>query len=287
VINVTPAQTRPFNIVKPHSGYSGNPTATPTGGGIQYLDINSASGSIRQTITIPSNGMIDISGWFSVRDFPQALTGLNLNIRTSTGTLVATTNTSFTSSDPIGLWKQASSANIPIAAGSYIFEVDIPNFANFDLASVVFKPAATLTKTSIPWSDPVSGTTNPKLMPGAVVEYTIAVTTPSSYSMTSNSLIVIDATPTGTDLVVTNIGGAGSGPAAFTAGTTSLTYGYVSLASTTDNVDFSNNNGTSWTYTPVANVDGIDPAVTHIRLRPQGSMAASSTGSFRVRYRIR
>lgn len=286
-VNVTPAQPLPFNVIRPFAGYANNPTATPAGGGVQYLDINSAAGSIRQTITIPSNGMLDISGWFSVRDFPQALSGLNINIRTSGGVLVATTSTSFIAADPIGLWKQAVSVNIPLAAGTYIFEVDMPDFANFDLASAVFKPALALTKTSAPYSDPQNGLVNPKLIPGGVAEYTIAVASPAAYTVTNNTVVLTDPTPTNMELVVNDIGAPGSGPAAFIPGTSTLTYTFTSLASVTDNIDFSNNGGVSWTYTPVANVNGADPAVTNVRVRPQGTMAASSTASVRLRYRIR
>lgn len=287
VINVTPAQAQPFNVIKPWSGYTGNPTATPTGGGAQYFDVNAASGDLRQTVTVTGTGMLDFSGWFSVRDNQQALSGLIINIRNSGGTVIATANTSFLASDPIGLWKQASGVNVPVTAGTYIFEVVIPNPANFDLASLVFKPGLTASKTGAPYSDPVNGTSSPKLIPGGVAEYTLSATSPSAYTVSSNSLAVTDATPANMELVVANIGGAGSGPAAFTAGTSGLTYAFTSLASATDNIDFSNNNGASWTYAPVANGDGADPNVTNIRLRPQGSMAASSTFSFRVRYRIK
>lgn len=287
ITNLTPVVAQPFNVIRPWSGYAGNPTATPTGGGAQYLDITSASGSIRQTITIPSNGMVDVSGWFSVRDFPQALSGLNVNIRTTTGTLVARTSTSFTAANPIGLWKQAASSNIPLAAGSYIFEVDIPNFANFDLASVVFRPALEFLKTSTAISDPVNGTTNPKHIVGGIVEYSLRMTSPAGYTVTSNSIIVSDATPANADLVVTDIGLAGSGPAALVAGSSGLTYTFTSLASATDNIDFSNNGGATWTYVPVANANGVDPTVTHVRVRPQGTMTASSIATVRLRYRVR
>lgn len=286
VINVTPAQAAPFNIIRPHAGYAGNPTVTPTGGGSLYLDINTASGTIRQTVTFPSAGMVDISGWFSVRDFPQALTGLIINVRNvGTNAVVATTNTSFTAADPIGLWRQASATNLPVAAGAHIFEVQIPNFANFDLASLVFKPALTVTKTSAAFSDGVSAS-NPKQIPGGVTEYTLRATSPASYTVTNNSIILGDATPANMALVVTDIGGGGSGPAAFTAGASSLTYTFTSLASATDDIEFSNNGGVSWAYTPVVGGNGTDPAVTNVRLRPKGTMAASSTLQFRLRYRV-
>jgi hypothetical protein len=287
VINVTPAQAQPFNVIRPWAGYAGNPTAPPAGGGIQYVDVNSASGDIRQTVTVPANGMLDFSGYFSVRDNQQALSGLTLNIRNAGGTIVATASTSFVATDPIGLWKLAGGANVPVTAGTYIFEIVLPNPANFDLASLVFKPTLAVTKTSAPFSDPLNSTTNPKLIPGGVTQYTISATSPSVYTVTSNSVVLTDATPANMELVVTDIGAAGSGPAAFTAGTTGLTYTFATLGSGADNIDFSNNNGVSWIYTPVANANGADPNVTNIRLRPQGAMAASSTFSFRVRYRIK
>ena len=144
-----------------------------------------------------------------------------------------------------------------------------------------------MTKTSTPFSDPINGTTNPKLIAGGVADYAITFSTPSSYSVTSNTVVIVDATPANTEFVVTNIGGTGSGPASFTAGSTGLTYSFTALSSTTDDVDFSNTGGSTWTYTPVANANGVDPAVTHVRLRPKGVMAESSTGVFRLRYRIR
>lgn len=287
VINVVPAQAQPFNVVRPWFLYSGNPTATPVGGGVQYLDIASASGTIRQTIIVPSTGMIDISGWFSVRDFPQALSGLNINLRTPGGTLVATTNTSFTIFDPIGLWKQAAIANIPLTAGSYILEVEVPNYANVDLLSAVFKPGLAVAKTSIAFSDPQNGTANPKLIPGGLIEYTISVTSPPSYSVTSNTLVLTDPTPANSELLVTNIGGASSGPAAFGAGSSGLVYTFTSLSSSSDNIEFSDDGGVTWAYVPTANANGADPLVTTVQIRPQGAMAASSTATAKLRYRIK
>jgi hypothetical protein len=283
VINVTPAQAQPFNVIKPWSGYTGNPTVTPTGGGAQYLDVNAASGDLRQSVTVSGPGMLDFSGWFSVRDNQQALSGLTINVRNSGGTVIATASTSFLASDAIGLWKQVSGTNVPVTAGTYTFEAIIPNPANFDLASLVFKPALTVTKTGVPFSDPTNGTTNPKLIPGAVAQYTISATSPSAYTVTNNTIAVIDPTPANMELVVNTAGG----PAAFTPNASALSYTFTTLGSTTDNIDFSNNNGTSWTYTPIANANGVDPAVTHIRLRPQGTMAANSTFTFNVRYRIK
>ena len=220
IINVTPARPQPANIIRPFAGYAGNPTATPIGGGNQYFDVNGAAGTLQQVVTIPSQGMVDFSGWFSVRDNQQSLTGLIINIRDPGGTIVGTASVTFAASDPIGLWKQAAGANIPVTAGTYTFEVIMPDPSNFDLGSLVFKPAITVTKTNAAFSDPINGTTNPKQIPGGVTEYIISATTPSSYSVTTNTIIVADPTPANLELVVADIGGAGSGPTAFTAGTT-------------------------------------------------------------------
>jgi uncharacterized repeat protein (TIGR01451 family) len=286
IANVTPAQGSPWNIIRPWSGYAGNPTVTPTGGGIQYADVNSASGTMIQTVTIPSTGMVDISGWFSVRDNQQALSGLSIRVVNSSNVTIATISTSFLASDPIGLWKQAQLANIPVTAGTYTFQVDLPNPANFDLASMVFKPGLTLTKTSTAYSDPLNNLTDPKLIPGGVAEYTITATNPGGYIVTSNSIAVTDATPAGLDLVVADIGVAGSGPGALVPGSSGLGYSFISLANAGDSIEFSNDGGATYTYTPTISANGTDPAVTHVRIRPTGTMAANSNFAIRLRYRV-
>jgi trimeric autotransporter adhesin len=107
-------------------------------------------------------------------------------------------------------------------------------------------------------------------------------------------VFVYDAIPANTDLYVTDIGAAGSGPVAFSNGTptSALTYTFTSLASTTDDVAFSNDGGATYTYTPVANGNGVDPNVTHIRINPKGTFAGDPvagapspnfTASLRVR----
>jgi hypothetical protein len=287
----------PVNIVRPFPGYfPGGPTTTPTAnGGVQYLDINSTGGTVSQNFTITQNGSIDFSAWFSVRDQQQNLT-TTVVIRNSAGTIIASASTNHLAADPIGLWRQATGTNIAVTPGTYKFEMQMDNFANADLASVVFKPALSMTKASVAFSDPLNGTTNPKLIPGAFVDYTLTVNNPAAvtgpppipgYSVTSGSVIVSDPTPTNLALFVGNLGGGTSGPAVFNAGTSGMAYTYTSLASATDNIEFSNNNGTSWTYTPVPDVNGVDTLVTNVRMRPTNAMPSGTSFSFRLRYRIK
>jgi hypothetical protein len=103
---------------------------------------------------------------------------------------------------------------------------------------------------------------------------------------------IVDAVPANTALFVQDLGAAGSGPVAFTNGTptSALTYTFSGLGNAADDVEFSNNSSTTWTYTPVANANGCDPAVTHIRVRPKGTVAAASGAGnpyFEIRFRVR
>jgi len=123
-----------------------------------------------------------------VRDYAQALTGLNINTRMTAGVLVATTSTSFIATDPVGLWKQAASVNIPLAAGTDIFEVDLPNSANFDRARTMFKPAVALTKRSVPYLDLQNGTTDPKQVPGGIFANTPSSPTSAARVMAGRTL---------------------------------------------------------------------------------------------------
>ncbi|WP_447759638.1 beta strand repeat-containing protein [Sphingopyxis panaciterrae] len=144
----------------------------------------------------------------------------------------------------------------------------------------------TIAKTSVAYSDPVNGTTDPKLIPGAFADYGITVTAPSGTAPTSNSVIVTDAIPANLSLFVGTYA-AGPGPVGFTAGSSGLTYAFASLSSTTDDLSFSNNGGTSWTYTPTADANGVDANVTHVRVNPKGSMAPGSSFTINLRARVK
>jgi hypothetical protein len=148
-------------------------------------------------------------------------------------------------------------------------------------------PPLTIVKASAPYFDPYNGLTNPKAIPGSYVAYTVTVANPASYTVDNNSIIVLDATPGNLQLFVSNIPG-GTGPVLFQQGTPSsgLTYTFISLASTTDDVEFSNNGGSTWTYVPTPNASLVDPNVTHIRIRPKGTMAANSSFNLLFGYMV-
>lgn len=158
--------------------------------------------------------------------------------------------------------------------------------------TVTSGPTLTHLKSVSVLSDPLNNTSNPKSIPGAMEVYTLRVTNQGAGNVDSNTVAIVDAVPSNTALFVQDLGAAGSGPVAFTNGTptSALTYAFSGLGNAADDVEFSNNSGTTWTYTPVANANGCDPAVTHIRVRPKGTMAAASGAGnpyFEVRFRVR
>ena len=146
-------------------------------------------------------------------------------------------------------------------------------------------PPVTVLKSSQATYDPINETSAPKALPGSTVAYTLAVTNPGSFTLDDGSLVIVDATPANLKLSVTDVPG-GTGPLLFQNGTSGLSYTFTALSSLTDDIEFSNNGGANYDYVPVANAEGADPAVTHIRIRPKGAMAPGSSFDLRLRYLI-
>jgi len=149
-----------------------------------------------------------------------------------------------------------------------------------DTISAVAAPVLEVTKDLVTVSDPVNLTTNPKAIPGAVIEYLVTVKNSGDGVVDADTFQISDRIPDNSCLIVDDIAGIGSGPVLFEDGTPSsnLGYSFVSLASTTDDLSFSNDNGLAYSYMPTANADGCDPAVTDFIINPTGEFA-SDTGS--------
>jgi len=143
-----------------------------------------------------------------------------------------------------------------------------------------------IAKTSLAYSDPVNGLTNPKLIPGGFANYSLTVTAPSSTAPTAGSVIVTDAIPVDLSLFVGTYA-PGPGPILFAAGSSGLTYGFTSLSNNADDLEFSNNGGASWTYAPAADANGVDDSITHVRIRPKGAMAPGSSFTINLRARVK
>lgn len=134
-------------------------------------------------------------------------------------------------------------------------------------------------------TDPVNGGSNPKAIPGAIVQYTVGVSNQGLGPVDANSLVITDPLPPDTALFVDTSGGD---PIVFVDGPVSsgLTYNYAT------DVTFSNQvgGGPPYSYVPSPDAQGFDPAITGYRINPGGSMnptVGSSTPSFNVRLQVR
>ena len=155
------------------------------------------------------------------------------------------------------------------------FGTNIINSATATLT--VGTPSLIFLKTVAVLNDPVNGVTNPKNIPGAEVLYTLRVTNTGPGTVDNNTLLVTDPIPVNTILFVGDLGAPGSGPVSFLQGTptSNLTWTYSSPASLVDDLEFSNDNGATWTFVPTP---PYDTAVNRIRLMPKGTMAGATGG---------
>lgn len=128
-------------------------------------------------------------------------------------------------------------------------------------------------------SDPYSDTANPKAIPGAIMQYTISLGNDGPGAADQDSIIIVEALPPETGLIVIDFDSANPGPVAFVDGApaSGLSYSYVALDSTLDDIEFSNDGGVNYDYSPSPGADGSDPSVTHVRIAPKGT--AEFTGA--------
>ncbi len=166
----------------------------------------------------------------------------------------------------------------------------LANDAVTDTISAIEGPSLVLTKRASTISDPVNLTVNPKPIPGSVVEYAITITNQGLGTVDADSVLIVDPIPADACMIVDDIDGSGSGPVLFEDGSPSsnLSYAFISLGSTADDVAFSNDGGLSYSYTPTPDASGCDAAVTHLDINPTGQFAGESgLGSPSVTFRFR
>ena len=170
-----------------------------------------------------------------------------------------------------------------ITASSRTDPVSTNNTSSVDI--LVGVPNITVLKSSLVSSDPVNGSTNPKAIPGSTLLYNIQVTNSAAGTPDIDTVVISDPIPVNTAMVVTGT------PVFFIDGVTSsaLNFTFTSLASTTDDVEFSNDGGISWTYSPVADANGVDTNVTNVRINPKGTFAGSNginNPGFTLRFQV-
>ena len=180
-------------------------------------------------------------------------------------------------------------ATVAVSGGGLARTITMPVDSSVTCSwSNVLTTPLTIVKLSSVVSDPVNASTNPKAIPGAIVEYQVILTNPATTPIDDDTVVVTDPVPANTELRVADLGGANSGPVAFLDGApaSGLVYTYGGLSNTGDDVEFSDDNGVTWDYVPDDSGDGYDPAVTDIRINPQGVFAGNNA-QFTLRFRVR
>jgi uncharacterized repeat protein (TIGR01451 family) len=154
-------------------------------------------------------------------------------------------------------------------------------------------PILLMVKSSSTFSDPVNGQTSPKPIPGAFVDYTIMVTNSGLGMVDEDTTVITDPIPANTELFVGDINGVGSGPVLFIDGSSAATTAPSGLGFDPSDVTFSDTAVSPYVhgaYTPTADGNDCDPAVTSIRINPTGIFDASDGShnpTFSVRFRVR
>lgn len=140
----------------------------------------------------------------------------------------------------------------------------------------------------ITW-DAVNGTSRPKAIPGSKRRLAVTIANPDIVPAEPSAIVLTVATPVRMAVALDGDGTGGGGVFQATDGATpsGLSFAYVGPASSTDQVDFSTDGGTTWTYVPVAGDAASQAGVSAIRLRPQGSMAAASSYTITFPYSVR
>lgn len=194
------------------------------------------------------------------------------------GVVTFTVNAQLTG-NPVGSLTNAASITVNGATNTAL-----------DSDTIVY-PALVNAKKVAVLDDPINGTTNPKSIPGAEALYTISVSNTGQGRVDSNSVEIADPIPPDTMLYVGNLGGSSTGPVTFTDAGSGLVLTYSSLASLTDDLQFSNDGGITWGYTPVPDASGYDGAVTHVRFRPKGRMngwsGAGAYPGFSIAFKVK
>lgn len=161
--------------------------------------------------------------------------------------------------------------------------------ATVTLTLVVAARPATVTMATMTTWDPVDANSQPKSIPGSRGRLAITVTNPDLVALDANSLAI--AVPTPPRLAIALDGdGTGSGAVIQTAQgnpASSLALTYATPDSSTDDVDFSADNGATWTFAPVAGDPASEGQVTQVRFRPRGSMAPGSAFTISVPYSVK
>jgi len=231
------------------------------------------------SISVKNNGPIAEPGPIVVTDtLPAGLTYISATGSGwscgATGQLVTCTHNlnlgNNVSTGPITLTVAVSAPAFPSVTNTATvsgtnFDNISSNNSNSDTASIAAAPNISLQKTSQVISDGIN-TSNPKRIPGSIIEYTITATNSGISAADNNTIVVNDAIPANTEYVVNSL--------QYLNGTPSSGMTTAILEYSTDGTNYNVSQST---------------VTSHIRVSPQGQfLAPSGSGnpSFQTTFQV-
>jgi len=127
-------------------------------------------------------------------------------------------------------------------------------------------PDIKLSKSSLTLYDPINIEDNPKAIPGALVKYIIHAQNEGIGKTDNDTVAISDAVPENMKMCVDNVDRCLEAEFVDGAVSSELTLGTVA---------YSDNGGTDFNYTPVADAEGYDMAVTNVQVKLNGSFKES------------
>jgi len=268
---------------------------TDNASGLAVNEINSGSNiSIETTVSDPF-GSFDInSADLSAVDAQgnSVFSNLPMSVLSDSGTATKTFNLNYSIPTNVqtGYWKFTVRAK----EGE---ENTIDHSSDFMLLVNQALPDIKVNKTITIFSDPIHGINSAgnysKALPGAILTYTIEAINTGQGAAENNSIWISDAIPDNTYMLVNDFDAiAGQGPLIEQPinPSSGLTYVFTALDSTTDSIEFSENNGLNFDYSPSPDSDGIDERITHFRINPTGTflapVAGESANQFSIKFRV-
>jgi len=152
-----------------------------------------------------------------------------------------------------------------------------PNTANNSATVTPLTIGLDMVKVSTILSDPVNGTTNPKAIPGAIIQYDVTLSNSGTAAIDADTMVIEDMLPAELAPYVATGSGAPVTMTDLTA-PSGLTFAYASHVQWSDQVD----GGPPYSHTPAPDADGYDAAATGIRIAPVGSFSAGSVAAPKV-----
>lgn len=247
------------------NGSSGTVNAVP----VDYVSYG--SGSSVKGVPTSSNGVTVSWNTVNISNLKNAAAGQSISLTPNAG-----------DSDTSLCWELTASGQATSCPGYIITsDTDPGAYINSVGENNNLSPLLTLEKTVQTLHDPVNGSSNPKAIPGSILEYTITAYNGGSAPADNNSITITDLIPANTRLCVAVAGACM--PPYFTDGTPSS-----GLSAGT--VGYSLDNGISYVNPPpAADSFGANGDVTHISMPTTGAFQPISGGvasNFSVRFRV-